>query len=127
MNRTERRTNQKAQETLEILGEKFLDEFTTAEDPLGPEIEELAVKLSSQWKNYCASKNFKKEAYELFDKYAAKVVGQYVAILNQPDVPRENSNNDSTMLPEKVESLEAKGWKVGDAEEFLNSTNTPNP
>jgi hypothetical protein len=103
MNRTERRTNQKAQETLEILGERFLEKFTTAEDPLGPEVEELAVKLSSQWKNYCANKNFKPEAYELFDKYAAKVVGQYVAILNHQDsaestntpIPQENSNNNS--------------------------------
>jgi hypothetical protein len=96
MNRSERRVNQRAQETLTKLGDKFLDFFTTAEEPMGPETEALVVKLSAQWKNYCALKKFKPEAYEMLDKYIAQVVGQYLAIVKQESVAKEE-----TPSPEK--------------------------
>ncbi len=52
-------------------------EFFMDNDPESEEVTKKRKELSAKWKMYCGRKNFKAEAFPLFDTAAQKIVDQF--------------------------------------------------
>lgn len=71
------RVNQEVTKAFEQQSEKFLQLFTTSDNPEGPEITEKLKQMDAQWRTYCGRKHLKAHAFTLLKRYCDGVIEQY--------------------------------------------------
>lgn len=66
-----------AEETFELLSNRFLDYFVNHDDPEGNEVAQKLSQVSAQWKAYCAKRQLVDQAKSMIDVYGASVLKDY--------------------------------------------------
>jgi hypothetical protein len=79
------RINKEAQGIIKALQDKFLDFFTTCENPEGEEVVAKIKEISAQWRTHCKRRNLIAAAYPVLDQYMEDQVKQYYALKENPE------------------------------------------
>lgn len=84
LSRSQRRLNERVNNTYAELADKFITSFMASDDPEGQEIIDLMDRLSRKWRVYCKQVNLKQEAFSVLDGYMSSVVKDYLDMKVKP-------------------------------------------
>lgn len=86
------RTSKDANETLNILKDRFCDYFFTCADPDNEETQTRIKTVSAQWRGFCRRKNLLAKFFPIMDDFCNEVVKEY----------RENKEKENPPIQDKV-------------------------
>lgn len=84
LSRSQRRLNDRVNNTYSELADKFMNSFMASDNPEGQEIIDLMDRLSRKWRVYCKQVNLKSEAFSVLDSYMSSVIKDYLDMRVKP-------------------------------------------